>query len=536
MNKNLFVFLYLSVTAFFISCADESLFKSDVGLPSIGLLKPDSGLVGTIVRMEGVDFNSTFTGDSVFVNGTYAEIIDGSVTHRTFRVSPGSQTGTVSFYQNGLVAYGPVFKVIIPPQIDVLKPDSGIVGTIVRMEGSNFNSTITGDSIFVNGTYAEIIDGSTTHRTFRVSTGSRTGVVSFHQNGLISNGPVFTVIIPQVSTYAGTGTAGLLDGPRLSSQFLFPMRIGRDFTGQLVFVDAGNHSLRYLDGQDQVLMFAGTGTAGFVNGKTPLTSSFNFPSGLVVNTQTSITYISDRLNHVIRSIDSNGLVSTYAGFTFIGQAGLEGIAGHVDGVASQALFNNPMDIVLDSKGNLFVADFSKHAIRKIDPLGNVTTFAGSPSGIQVPLFGFIDGKGTTALFNYPFGLCIDPNDNLYVADALNHAIRKITPDGTVTTLTGFSGTPGLLNGDLNSAQFNMPTDIDIDASGNIYIADSNNHVIRIIENNGQVKTYAGIGVQGFLDGDSETALFNSPVSVFVMDSNNLLVTDSGNNSIRLINR
>ncbi|VDB01174.1 hypothetical protein S1OALGB6SA_2275, partial [Olavius algarvensis spirochete endosymbiont] len=134
----------------------------------------------------------------------------------------------------------------------------------------------------------------------------------------------------------------------------------------------------------------------------------------------------------------------------------------------------PSGVIVDSSGNIYVADFSNHRIRKITPAGMVSTFAGT--GIR----GYADGTGTTAQFYYPAGLAVDSSGNVYVVDHGSHRIRKITPAGVVTTFAG-TGTKGFANGDGTKAQFNNPTGVAVDSSGNFYVADSDNHRIRKIE-------------------------------------------------------
>ncbi|KOF01370.1 hypothetical protein OB69_17945, partial [Roseivirga seohaensis subsp. aquiponti] len=166
-------------------------------------------------------------------------------------------------------------------------------------------------------------------------------------------------------------------------------------------------------------------------------------------------------------------------------------------------------------------------IRKIDTEGNVSDFAGSG------FFGNVDGQGTEARFTTLMGGAIDSQGNLYVADFGNHSIRKITSAGLVTTLAG-SGTEGYADGTGIAASFNRPFDIAINSNDIVFVADEGNDRIRRIEPNGEVTTFAGSGVEGFLDGDSQNAMFFEPKALDFDSHDNLFVADWGNNRVRKI--
>jgi hypothetical protein len=219
-------------------------------------------------------------------------------------------------------------------------------------------------------------------------------------------------------------------------------------------------------------------------------------------------YVVDYGSHRIRKITPNGNVTTFAGSS----------AGFTNANGTSAKFNGPRYIAVDSKGNLYVSDTNSHRIRKITPRGDVTTFAGSSAG-------FTNANGTSAKFNGPMGVAVDPNDNLYVADNGNKAIRKITPSGDVTTFAG-SGTIGSADGSGTSAQFNGPYGIVVYPNGDLYVADYDNRIRRIYNTNPPdlTPTYS-MSMEIYIDdytAESRIVLQNSVnQSVFISGNNNL---------------
>ena len=153
----------------------------------------------------------------------------------------------------------------------------------------------------------------------------------------------------------------------------------------------------------------------------------------------------------------------YQNYTFITLAGQT--TGWFDGTGSAALFNTPFGVAVDASGNLYVADTGNHTIRKVTPGGVATTLAGLAGSP-----GTADGNGNVARFNSPGGVAVDGSNNVYVADSLNHTIRKVTPAGVATTLAGMPGAAGSADGSGSSARFNGPQSVAVDAGGNVYVA------------------------------------------------------------------
>jgi PKD repeat protein len=319
-----------------------------------------------------------------------------------------------------------------------------------------------------------------------------------------------------VSTLAGSGTAGFADGTGTAAQFNYPHGVAVDSSGNVYVADEYNHRIRKITAAGVVSTLAGSGVAGFADG-TGTEAQFYRPNGVAVDSSGNV-YVGDHLNHRIRKITAAGDVSTLAG---------SGVAGFADGTGITAQFNYPGHLALDSSGNIYVADHFNHRVRKITPAGVVSTLAGSGAA------GFADGTGTAAQFNYPFGVAVDSSGNVYVTDHSGHRIRKITPVGVVSTLAG-SGVAGFADGTGTDAQFYNPYEVDVDSSGNVYVADTTNYRIRKITTAGVVSTLAGSGVAGFADGMGADSQFNNPIGIALDSSGNLYVGDGNNHRIRKI--
>ena len=314
--------------------------------------------------------------------------------------------------------------------------------------------------------------------------------------------------------------------------FLFIPKKAKKFNFILILVFI---SLSCMSQVNYVNTLAGNGSPGNVNGSYAFTQ-FNHPFGLCMAADNGQPerplYVADADNHSIKALYL-GLTSLVAG---------TGTAGYLDGPALQARFNSPADICSDDSNNIYVCDFQNQRIRKISHDGIVTTIAGT--GIA----GYQDGPGTTAKFNYPRGICRDQQGNLYIGDSWNHRIRKITPDGNVSTyagggtVIGVGSVGGYADGADTSARFYTPTGLCIDQYAHIFVADAYNHRIRRIDTNRIVTTVAGSGPSGnsqggHVNGPGFVARFNTPTELWVLEGPDwpkLFVSDTYNNRIRLI--
>ena len=381
-----------------------------------------------------------------------------------------------------------------------------------------------------------------------------------------------------VSTFAGVAGAppGAADGNVLAASFRLPQALCFDATGRLFVLDAGNGTVRIIDGNGVVSTFVGTpGIVGSSDG-VGAAASFNMPNGMAIDAAGNL-YVNDTGNETIRKITPAGVVSTLAGAVgspgstdgtgsaarFNALAGiasdsigtlyvtdsedqtirkitpagvvttLAGILGSVgarDGPAAAALFNHPTSIAIDAAGTLYVTDSQNDAVRAITPAGIVSTIAGSP-GIS----GSADGIGAAARFNDSFAISTDSQSNLYVSDGFNNTIRKITVGGNVTTLAGSASIMGAVDGQSSAASFDEPYGITADPTGNLYVADVNNATIRKITPGGLVSTFAGTAkIMGSTDGSGGAARFSEPIGVYSDSAGTLYVSDTNNNAIRKI--
>jgi len=322
-----------------------------------------------------------------------------------------------------------------------------------------------------------------------------------------TGGPVLAVSSPWVSTFAGSGSIGSTDGLGTAASFSAPIFLAPDVAGNIYVSDFYNNMIRKITPDGNVSTFADDA------------AGVNSPLGIVVD-RTGNVYIADNVNYRIIKITSAGVVSTLAGSD-------SGESGNTNGVGTAARFSNPFGLALDAAGNLYVTELESNLIRKITPAGDVSTFAGNGAS------GSADGNGSLASFNQPAGIVIDASGNLYVTDSKTNLIRKISSSGDVTTLAG-SGAKGSTNGNGTLTSFNSPIGIAIDASGNLYVADSENNLIRKINPVGDVTTFAGNLVRGSNNGAGETARFTMPYGVTVDATGNLYIADTFGNLIRKI--
>jgi sugar lactone lactonase YvrE len=317
-----------------------------------------------------------------------------------------------------------------------------------------------------------------------------------------------------VTTLAGSGNPGFADGTGLAASFKQPCGIAVDRNGTIYVADASNLKIRKITPSGVVSTLAASEKGDFEDG-TGEKTIFRGPAGIALDDKGNL-YTAEWGGCRIRKITPKGIVTTLAG---------SGKAGFADGSGEEASFDHPHGIAVDREGNVYVGDTKNHRVRKITPNGIVTTLAGS--GIA----GYADGVGAEASFSGPMGVAVDRDGNVYISEG--NRIRKITPEGVVTTLAG-SGKPASQDGNGVEASFNGALGLTIDQFGDIYVAESTGQKIRRISPDGRVSTIAGSGEIGAKDGDSLSASFNNPWGVAIDEFGAVYVSDQGNKKIRKI--
>jgi sugar lactone lactonase YvrE len=397
--------------------------------------------------------------------------------------------------------------------ISSINPISGPKDTTVTITGTDFSPNITSNKVTINGLECNIISASDKILNVIIPRGAGTGNIVVTVGGNTQQGPVFNYqVTPSVvTTLAGNGMEGYVDGVGTAAQFFFQFGVTVDANDNVFVADSSNKKIRKITPTGLVSTFAGS-SEGSTDGN-GISAQFKDPFGIKIDLNGNL-YVADIDDHRIRKITPTGVVTTLAGST----------EGFAEGTGSNAQFKSPRGVAVDASGNVYVADSDNHRIRKINPAGLVTTFAGS--GIS----GSDDGIGTAAQFSGPFDVAVDISGNVYVADFGNYKIRKITPTGVVTTVAG--STVGYADGTGTAAQFDGPRGIIVDTNGNIYVTD--NSKIRKITQSGMVTTLAGSTTGGFLDGIGTAAQFRLSGGIAIDKNGNLYVADVFNHSIRKI--
>jgi hypothetical protein len=317
-----------------------------------------------------------------------------------------------------------------------------------------------------------------------------------------------------------TTTAGHADTTGAGEGYFYtPAGVAFDPESAGIFVaDRGNMAIRFV-GATQTFLFAGSFPVYGITNAVGTAARFFYPGGIAADAAGNI-YVSDETD-TIRRIAPNGQVTLFAGA--VDQQ------GSTDGPGPTARFEVPRGLATDSLGNVYVADYGNYTIRKITPAGVVSTFAGSAGDD-----GDQDGTGAEARFDLPSGVAVDALNNVYVADSYNNKIKIISPNGTVRTLAGgrFGGSS---DGVGENASFRVPVAVAVDAARNVYVADWGNALIRKVSPDGRVTTVAGLrNESGYRDGDKNTALFNEPIAIAARPDGTLYVLDDGGHAVRRI--
>lgn len=376
------------------------------------------------------------------------------------------------------------------------------------------------------------------------------------------------------STLAGDpAQAAVIDGSGATARFGSVFGIAATPGGSLLITESAHHVVRTLTTGGLATTLAGSADSAGSSDGSLAAARFRSPRGIAVASD-GTWYVADANNYVVRKISPAGTVSVLAGATGMGGytdgvgsdarfstldavatgpdgtiyalsgqmlraitpagsvstiAGTSNLSGAVDGLGAAARFDSPAALVVDGGGIIYIADTWNHAIRKVMPDGTVTTFAGS-----LAVSGSTDGSGANARFAYPQGIAVDDAGNLYVCDTGNKTIRTITPLGVVSTLAGSAGLVGTVDGVGSAARFESPTGIVLDGAGRLFVSESESHCLRRVSLAGMVTTVAGSsGLRGSADGVGSAARFYQPQGLAVR-AGTIYVADSVNNTIRAI--
>ncbi|GAL61759.1 NHL domain-containing protein [Algibacter lectus] len=314
------------------------------------------------------------------------------------------------------------------------------------------------------------------------------------------------------STFAGS-TEGYVDGDISIATFNRPTGMATDAAGNIYVTEYGNHTVRKITPAGQVSTLVG-GFNGFADGTGTDAKLFR-PTDIIMGVD-GFLYVADSWNNRIRKVSLAGVVTTFAG----------GSSGFVDGMGNAAKFNKPSGLTTDADGNIYVADLENQSVRKITTAGVVSTLAGGTEGYN-------NGTGSSAQFKDPRAIVLSNNNELMVTDQFGRTVRKVTLAGVVTVFAG-NGVSGSSDGVGTSSSFGVPNGITIDNDGNLLVSDRSEHNIRKITPNAEVTTIAGTRSSGSNDGVASQARFYNPAGMLVTVDGTIYIADYDNHRIRVL--
>ncbi len=501
--------------------ATGNIFVGDYGNETVRKVTP-GGVVTTLAGLAGNPGGNDGPGSSARFKGPHGVAVDGAgnvyvadTANRVIRRI--SAAGVVSTFAGvtgasgdldgaaGTARFSEPVGVALDGTGNVFVADQGN-HTVRRITAGGIVSTLAGLS-----RNAGSADGPSAAARFSYPYG-----VAVDASGNVFVGDTANNTIRRISsdgaviTLAGqAGRTSSVDGAGNNARFQDPYAVAADGAGTIYVAEFSSHAIRRITADGMVATLAGhPGTPGNIDGAGAI-SAFNYPAALALDSAGSV-YVADSANHTIRKVTADGAVTTLAGAT------------------PASRFGEPHGIAIDRAGNVFVVDSAEATIRKISPSGEVSTFAGLASSV-----GSADGIGSAARFNVPRGLGLDGIGNLYVVDHGNHTVRKISPAGTVTTLAGLAGVAGSVDGIGAAARFTFPSALAVSSDGSVYVADTDNHAIRKISPTGEVTTIGGLLRRpGSSDGTAGAARFFNPKGVALDSQGRVIVADRGNHTIR----
>lgn len=329
-----------------------------------------------------------------------------------------------------------------------------------------------------------------------------------------------------ITTIAGTGKSGFSGdgGPAAKARLAGPRDVAVDGQGNVYITDQRNSRVRKVSGKT-ITTIAGTGKAGFSGDGGPATAAqLSEPDGIAADAQGNV-YIADYGNHRVRKVNPAGVITTIAG------TGKQGFSGD-GGPASAAQLDYPNGVGVDGRGNVYIADTGNSRVRRVSASGTITTIAGTGE----VRFSGDGGRATSASLFRPTDVAVDGSGNLYIADFLNYRVRKVSPGGTITTIAGNGGRDSFGDGGRATAAELIPTSLALDRQRNVYIGDFHNDRVRKVTPGGTITTIAGTGLRGSRgdNGPATAAQLADPNGVAVDTQGNLYIADYGNQRVRKV--
>jgi sugar lactone lactonase YvrE len=490
---------------------------------------------GTYTAIQYVSLSSTTTGASIYYTTNGATPTTASTLYSGPITVASSETieaiAVASGVANSAVASETFIINILPSAATPAFSPAG--GSYTSAQSVTISSATTGASIYytTNGstpttastlyTGAITVSSSETISAIAVASGYNTSAVGT-AGYLINQG------VGIITTIAGNGASGFTGdgGAATSAELYYPRGSAVDSSGNVYIADTDNQRIRKVTPAGVISTVAGTGTAGFSgDGGLATSATLDYPIGVAVDGSGNL-YVADEYNQRIRKVSTAGIITTVAG------NGVATFAGD-GGSATSASLDDPFGVAVDSSGNLYIADEYNQRIRKVSPAGVITTIAGNgTSGYNGD-----GGSATSAELYYPGGVAVDSSGNVYIADTDNQRIRKVTAAGLISTIAG-TGNSGF-SGDgsaATSATMDDPSGIAVDSTGNVYFSDTYNYRIRKISTAGIISTVVGSGSYGFSGdgGVATSAALEYAYAVTVDATGNLYVADSNNERLRKV--
>jgi hypothetical protein len=509
--RSMFLF-FLTVVLIFQGCKksdDSNPTPTPTNAPAITSFSPSSDTTGGTIIITGTNFSPSAVNDVVTINGIPATVISATSTQLTIKVPSGASNGNITVTVNGQTATSSGSFTLNGPVITKFLPAISGIGYPVVIKGTSFSADIASDAVTINGVNASVTSASDTQLIVTVPLTASSGKITVTVKGqaVVSSSDI-RIIKLTVTTIAGSGTYGYADGTGSAASFNGPWGIVGDNNGNYYVSDWYNYAVRKVTSGGLVTTFVGS-------------SAFpgNAPAGIVMDSHGNL-FVSDLSWNAIKKITPTGVVSYFAGDTY-------GNSGNTNGTGTNARFHSPVGLAIDASDNIYVGDNFNYAIRKITPSGVVSTLAGSGA------VGSADGTGTSASFSSPWGLYAGTDGNIYVVDATNNNVRKITPAGVVTTIAG-NGAQKAVDGPALSASLDQPIGIVMDHVGNFYITEGSSHTIRMITSDGYVVTIGGNGNHATTDGVGGFASFDNPIGITIDANGTIYEVDNGTGTIRKI--